>query len=153
MKVQKCIDKARIFRVTVYWKKVHAVWMGFVPSTEWAKDSGASSGAGAAPSSSSSCRVPICIPEYWLSLPSNTYTHTHTASKTTNTTPFKDNHGHIHKHRQNNTNWYTCMFIYIIRIFQLANFYRDKCTNRFNENIQLKIVHFVQKINVYPVFL
>lgn len=44
-----------------------------IPSADCRNGSGGSSWeGGAAPSSSSSCSVPICIPEYWLSLPSST---------------------------------------------------------------------------------
>lgn len=42
------------------------------PSTGCRNSEGSSWQVGTDPSSSSSCSVPICIPEYWLSLPSST---------------------------------------------------------------------------------
>lgn len=54
-------------------KYCFCVYTWNIPSADCRNGSGGSSWeVGAAPSSSSSCSVPICIPEYWLSLPSST---------------------------------------------------------------------------------
>lgn len=54
-------------------KYCFCVYTWNIPSADCRNGSGGSSWEdGAAPSSSSSCSVPICIPEYWLSLPSST---------------------------------------------------------------------------------
>lgn len=74
------VSQSNLLRTKVYescqWLINRADWFCVVyhiPSTDWEKGSEGLSG-GATASSSSSCSVPICIPEYWLSLPSNTYT-------------------------------------------------------------------------------